>query len=405
MNSLAILPETYRMYNGRNKYFPAGALTDIVNEAEVDRWQYAFEKQFEKYNPEEGLILNVVFPPSTDNTISIETGFLKYLQKEWELYRNTLKQTPVIKKIQVSVSGQLINSATIFKRLQKLLLKNNIQHPGYEFEITGYFENYNKNNFYELFEAGCSRLIIFINDNSHLENVISLITSARTAGIKNVDISLTLSEVLIQNFNDLLSDKITYPNRIIFSRQPFLDKIEMEDITSAIHSINEIFKNIDSILEEKGYYDICMGYYVLPNDPLFKPATDSLLWNILPKCEEDKELQLGLGPGATTGLQTAFSRNISSFNNYKEKLINGKLPVSSVFFMNDKLLKLRLFIENLREYEEVSETYIEGFDSIKTLLSIFSENGLINTRNNKISISKKGQRLIPLMSNLMLANG
>src|SRR5829696_4038302 len=118
-----------------------------------DEWQQNFSKKFGQENHVNGISLYIHLPfceslctycgcnKKITSNHKVEDEYLLAIEKEWNLYRKLMKQTPVIRELHLGGGTPTFFSPRNLQRLIDFILKASISHPRHEFSIEGHPNN------------------------------------------------------------------------------------------------------------------------------------------------------------------------------------------------------------------------------------------------------------------------
>jgi oxygen-independent coproporphyrinogen-3 oxidase len=151
------------------------------------------------------------------------------------------------------------------------------------------------------------------------------------------------------------------------------------------------------MLEEKGYIEIGMDHFALPEDGLTKAfQKQNLHRNFMGYTTTKTDKMIGLGVSAISDSWYGFSQNHKNLKDYYTSLSKNELPVSRGHILNKTDLIIRRKILNLMCHF-VSD--LDGLDisdqlEIKSDLAEFKTDDLINIEDDMIQVKTTGKAFI-----------
>src|SRR5215210_628173 len=143
---------------------------------EVEEWKQLFTKKFAEQNHVAGISLYIHLPfceslctycgcnKKITTNHSVEEEYLQAIEKEWTLYRQLMKQTPVIRELHLGGGTPTFFSPRNLKRLLDFILKSSIIHPRHEFSIEGHPNNTTADHLKMLYRLGFKRISYGVQD-------------------------------------------------------------------------------------------------------------------------------------------------------------------------------------------------------------------------------------------------
>ncbi|MGC4038565.1 MAG: radical SAM protein [Chitinophagaceae bacterium] len=134
------------------------------------RWLELFSDSFHANNPGKGISLYVHLPfceslctycgcnKKITGNHSVEEEYIAAIEKEWLLYRSTMKQVPVIQELHLGGGTPTFFSPENLERLTNFILNRSIRHPNYDFSIEGHPNNTTEDHLKLLLNAGFRRI-------------------------------------------------------------------------------------------------------------------------------------------------------------------------------------------------------------------------------------------------------
>ncbi|HET7899063.1 MAG TPA: radical SAM protein, partial [Flavisolibacter sp.] len=171
MQNEAVNPLLVRKYNLPLPRYTSYPTVPFWNEKiEAETWKSLFVQKFAEQNHVNGISIYIHLPfceslctycgcnKKITTNHSVEDEYLLAIEKEWKLYRQLMKQTPVIRELHLGGGTPTFFSPQNLKRLLNTLLKNSIIHPRHEFSIEGHPNNTTEEHLKTLHGLGFRRI-------------------------------------------------------------------------------------------------------------------------------------------------------------------------------------------------------------------------------------------------------
>ncbi len=431
MKSFEISPLLIRKYNQPvPRYTSYPTVPFWKSDISVDQWRETFADQFHRHNASGGISIYVHLPfceslctycgcnKKITQNHSVEEEYLTAIEKEWKLYRNMVKQTPIIREIHLGGGTPTFFSPQNLKRLINTLTKNSIIHPQHEFSIEGHPNNTTKEHLQTLYSLGFRRISYgvqdldpevqrVINRIQPIENVKRATEEARQMGFTSVNFDLIygLPKQTIQSIRNTINQVIGLkPDRIAFysyAHVPWTSKVQRlfsEADLPADEEKLQLYLEGKELLTNNGYSDIGMDHFALPHDDLYKARQSGTLHrNFMGYTTQNTSLLLGLGVSAISDLGNAFAQNDKTLHNYYEMVNKGSLPVTRGFFLNDQDVAFRKYIKDIscKGYVKFDPTHLDllkkyTFPQLETLAA----DGLVKYDDSGLELTEQGHFFI-----------
>lgn len=352
------LAEKYNKPVPRYTSYPTVPFWNQLNGQE--QWISAFKSKFEEQNHENGIAIYIHLPfceslctycgcnKKITTNHEVEVEYLDALEKEWMMYRKTMKQTPVIKEVHLGGGTPTFFSPRNLDRLINFILKGSIRHPKYEFSFEGHPNNTTIQHLQTLSRLGFRRVSFGVQDNDpEVQRVINRIQpfekvgkvteDARRTGFTSINFDLiyglprqTLGSIE-RTFAQVISLK---PDRIAFysyAHVPWTSRgqrlFDESDLPTAEEKLDLYLTGKDLLLQA-GYKEIGMDHFALPGDDLYVAQEAGRLHrNFMGYTTRKSGLLLGLGISAISDAGNAFAQNSKLLREYYTKVNTGALPV------------------------------------------------------------------------------
>lgn len=348
----------------------------------------------------------------------VELPYIKALLKEWEMYLNILEKPPILKEIHLGGGTPTFFSA---EHLSYLLttIKTSCDLPddvSYSFE--GHPNNTTTEHLQTLYNLGFDRVSYGIQDyNPTVQQAIHRIQSFETVKHiteKSRQLGYTsISHDLIyglpkQSLEDVKNsiDKTTelMPDRIAFYSYAHVPWAKgngqrgySEDDLPSAEEKRQQYEKGKAMLEEKGYVEIGMDHFALPEDELAKAYKNQTLHrNFMGYTTTKTDKMIGLGVSAISDSWYGFSQNHKHLEEYYEHISDGVLPLFRGHILNKIDLQIRRKIVSLMCHfqTDISDLELNTQLEIKHDLSEFVADDLLSINQNHILVYPKGKAFI-----------
>ena len=169
-----------------------------------------------------------------------------------------------------------------------------------------------------------------------------------------------------------------------------------DDLPSAEEKRQQYEKG-KAMLEEKGYVEIGMDHFALPEDELAKAYKNQTLHrNFMGYTTTKTDKMIGLGVSAISDSWYGFSQNHKRLEEYYEHISDGVLPLFRGHILNKTDLQIRRKIVNLMCHfqTDISDLELNTQLEIKHDLSEFVADDLLSINQNNILVYPKGKAFI-----------
>ena len=348
----------------------------------------------------------------------VEIPYIEALLKEWNMYLDILQDKPILKEIHLGGG-----TPTFFdpKHLKYLLdtIKKTCEIPedvSYSFE--GHPNNTTTDHLQTLRQLGFDRVSYGIQDYNpkvqiaihriqSFETVKRITEKSRLLGYTSVSHDLiyglplqTLEDVIstIERTIEIMPDRIAFYSyaHVPWTKGNGQRGYDEKDLPSPDLKRQQ-YETGKKMLEEKGYIEIGMDHFALPEDGLTKAfQKQNLHRNFMGYTTTKTDKMIGLGVSAISDSWYGFSQNHKNLKDYYTSLSKNELPVSRGHILNKTDLIIRRKILNLMCHF-VSD--LDGLDisdqlEIKSDLAEFKTDDLINIEDDMIQVKTTGKAFI-----------
>lgn len=428
MNQIELNPLLVRKYNQPvPRYTSYPTVPYWENHIDKDRWRNIFLQQFHEVNHIQGISLYLHLPfceslctycgcnKKITTNHKVENEYLSVIEKEWDLYRKMMKQTPVISGLHIGGGTPTFFSPKNLERLINYILKGSIIHPRHEFSIEGHPNNTTEQHLKVLYKLGFRRISYGVQDNDPevqkvinriqpIENVERATVLARQIGFTSVNYDLIYGLPLqtMQSMERTINQVIELkPDRIAFysyAHVPWTSKgqrlFDETHLPDADLKINLYLKG-QEMLTANGYTNIGMDHFALPHDELYTAWKNGTMHrNFMGYTYRQSTLLLGLGVSSISDAGTGFAQNEKALLDYYAAINNGDLAITKGYFLNEEDQSFRQYILDIICNGETNFKP-EDLPLIKKysfpVLEIMKQDGLVDYDENGISLTPQGQ--------------
>lgn len=394
------------------------------------KWQQIVRRAFEETNEEKGISLYIHLPfceslctycgcnKRITKNHKVEDPYIKAVLEEWRMYRDILGKKPILRELHLGGGTPTFFSPENLKWLVTTILKDVTIHPVHDFSFEGHPNNTTPEHLQVLYDQGFRRVSfgvqdldmkvqLAINRIQPFKNVKHVTEAARAIGYNSINFDLiyglpfqSLKGVgeTIDKVGELMPDRIAFYS---YAHVPWL-KTGQRGYADEDLPDNEEKRQLYELGKDKltalGYEDIGMDHFSLPEDTLYKAAKHGTLHrNFMGYTVCNTELLIGLGTSAISDAKYGYAQNAKVVEAYKEKVLEGRLPVFKGHEMTEEDLMLRrsiltLLCQNALSIDtKLSKILAEGG---KQQLAVMQEEGLIEASGNILSVTALGRAFI-----------
>lgn len=348
----------------------------------------------------------------------VELPYIKALLKEWEMYLNILEKPPILKEIHLGGGTPTFFSAEHLSYLLTTIKTSCDLTDDVSYSFEGHPNNTTTEHLQTLYNLGFDRVSYGIQDyNPTVQQAIHRIQSfetvkhitekSRQLGYTSISHDLIYG-LPMQSLEDVKNsiDKTTelMPDRIAFYSYAHVPWAKgngqrgySEDDLPSAEEKRQHYEKGKAMLEEKGYVEIGMDHFALPEDELAKAYKNQTLHrNFMGYTTTKTDKMIGLGVSAISDSWYGFSQNHKRLEEYYEHISDGVLPLFRGHILNKTDLQIRRKIVNLMCHfqTDISDLELNTQLEIKHDLSEFIADDLLSINQNHILVYPKGKAFI-----------
>ncbi len=356
----------------------------------------------------------------------VEEPYLVSVLKEWDMYRSMLPSPPVIREIHLGGGTPTFFSPENLVRLIKGITDNSKVVADHEFSIEVHPNYTHEAHLQQLATVGFNRISLGVQDfDPAVQFVINRVQSfektkevvdwARKHGYNSVNVDLIYGlpkqttssiELTVSKIKELKPDRIAFYS---YAYVPWKSKAQRRYTKADLPKASEKWKMYQlgkTLLTAQGYKAIGMDHFALPNDKLFDAVSKGTMHrNFMGYTTTQSKLIIALGASSISDAWTAFAQNEEKVEEYQELISKGVLPIVNGHLLNEEDLTIRKNILDLmcRGFTEIDKKTLDtpALKDSMNELSLLEKDGLVNTKNNTISVTEKGSLFIRNISSVL----
>jgi len=420
----------YNVAAPRYTSYPTMPYWDI-NAFDKGAWQQSVKLSFMESNETDGISLYIHLPfceslctycgcnTRITKNHSVEEPYIKAVLKEWMMYREIMKEVPVIREIHLGGGTPTFFSADNLYLLINGLLDGVHIHPEAEFSFEAHPDNTTVEHLQTLFDLGFRRLSLGIQDfdpkvqfiiNRHqsFEQVQAVTENARRIGYTSINYDLIYGLPLqtmeglassIHQVAELMPDRIAFYS---YAHVPWIKpgqrRFTEQDLPDA-HDKGKLYEIGRGLLKSYGYSEIGMDHFALPDDALFSAElSGNLHRNFMGYTHHHTQLLIGLGVSSISDSLYAFAQNVKVVEDYLRLVNEGELPVFKGHILTEDDLIIREHILNImckgattwNHQKQPRPSLIDAFLRLVPL----ADDGLIDLDSSGLKVTPEGKRFL-----------
>jgi oxygen-independent coproporphyrinogen-3 oxidase len=397
----------------------------------VEDWKETVKRSFDETNAEEGISIYIHLPfceslctycgcnTRITKNHSVEGPYIKAVLREWEMYRDVLGGTPVIREIHLGGGTPTFFSHQNLKQLITGIIGESLIHPKAEFSFEGHPANTTEDHLQTLYDLGFRRISLGIQDfDPKVQFIINRIQSfeqvktvtdvARRIGYTSVNYDLIYGlplQTLEGLTNTMMQVAELMPDRIAFYSyahvpwiKPGQRKFTEKDLPDTREKI-QLYQVGRKLLKSYGYTEIGMDHFALPGDSLLlAESSGNLHRNFMGYTHQHTQLLIGLGVSSISDSLYAFAQNAKTVEEYLGMVNSGELPVVKGHLLTNEDLVIRAHILNImckgethwNYHTNLSESLFEGIERLQAL----ADDNLIDLNSWSLKVTPMGKRFL-----------
>ncbi len=430
MNNLPELIQKYNLPVPRYTSYPTVPFWDPLA-PDKDRWKAIVKKSFQATNSKSGISLYLHLPfceslctycgcnKRITRNHGVEPVYLQAILKEWNLYRDVLAESPVIREIHLGGGTPTFFSPENLTYLLTNLLAGTQIHPQHEFSFEGHPNNTTREHLQALFDLGFRRVSYGVQDLSldvqlainrlqPFENVKNVTEMSREIGYESVNFDLIygLPFQTLESIKDTFEQVISLsPDRIAFysyAHVPWKEKSQRAYSEADLPQDYKKFALYETgreMLLQAGYHDVGMDHFAKTADDLYRARLENRLHrNFMGYTTNNTKLLIGLGVSSISDAYYGYMQNVKTVEEYYEILKQDELPIVKGYFCSTEDLEMRRHIlqiacANHTDWE-ASFCRSKIAEEILPKLKKLVQDGLITLAPTGLKVTPLGSRFI-----------
>jgi oxygen-independent coproporphyrinogen III oxidase len=349
---------------------------------------------------------------------SVEDEYIDAILKEWTLYRELMDDQPVIRELHLGGGTPTFFSPGNLKKLIGGVLGNTIVHPHHEFSFEGHPNNTTKDHLQALYDIGFRRVSYGVQDHNErvqrvinriqpFENVKRAVEDARAIGYTSINFDLIYGlplqtrDTIIETIEQSISLK---PDRIAFysyAHVPWTSKAQRLfnelDLPSTELKM-ELYTTGKQLFIEKGYWDIGMDHFALPEDDLYKAWKEGWLHrNFMGYTTQRTNMLIGLGVSSISDAGVAFAQNHKTLGEYYQCIEHNELAATKGYFLTNEDMAFKNYILDISCHSRAQFSFKDrellrnySFPELEQL----QEDHLITWNEHGVNVTELGRHFI-----------
>ncbi len=356
---------------------------------------------------------------------SVELPYIQSLLKEWNLYLQHLPHKPTIKEIHLGGGTPTFFAPENLQYLLEGILNTADISEHHEFGFEAHPSSTSNEHLQVLYNLGFRRISIGVQDfdneilkiiNRHqpYQEVERVTSVARKLGYTSINFDLVFGLPLqtsahirstIEKVKQLRPERIAFYS---YAHVPWVSPGQRaySEADLATGSAKRMLYTLGcKLLQENGYQEIGMDHFALPQDALFKAKSNKNLHrNFMGYTPLHTNLMIGLGASSISDSWTTYVQNVKKIEEYQALVNDGKFPIYRGHLLSKVDQIIRKHILELMCHSEtdlsLAPLSTEHKDKIFKVLKSLEEDGLVNLKNQTISVSENG---LPFIRNICAA--
>ena len=356
---------------------------------------------------------------------SVEEPYIRAVLSEWEMYKQVIGESPVIREIHLGGGTPTFFSAQNLHLLIDGILNHTQLHTKAEFSFEAHPGNTTTDHLQTLYDLGFRRLSLGIQDfdprvqfiiNRHqtFEQVRLVTEEARRIGYTSINYDLIYG-LPLQTFeglgNTMHQVAELMPDRIAFysyAHVPWLKPGQRrftEHDLPGTHDKSKLYEIGRSLLKYYGYQEIGMDHFALPGDDLLVAEREGRLHrNFMGYTNQHTKLLIGLGVSSISDSGYAYAQNVKVVEDYLQKVNRGELPVfkGHISTPEDRVIRQQILDVMCKgeAHWDTCRMHSDYFLPALTRLKLLADDDLIELSAEGLHVTSIGK---PFLRNICMA--
>jgi oxygen-independent coproporphyrinogen-3 oxidase len=393
----------------------------------TDQWVDAVKQCFIETNDQKGISLYVHLPfceslctycacnTRITKNHRVESSYIKTILTEWNLYKEIVGRTPVIRELHLGGGTPTFFSPENLEALLRPILQHVFFHHDHEFSFEGHPNNTSEAHLKTLYSLGFRRVSYGVQDLDlkvqrainriqPFENLKRVTEQSRSIGYNSVSFDLIYGlpyQTLSSIANTVEKVILLRPDRIAFysyAHVPWLKPgqrgYEDADLPTDVVK-RSLYETGRRLFKEAGYIDIGMDHFALPSDSLaIAHRHGTLHRNFMGYTTNQTDLLIGLGTSAISDAKYAYSQNVKKVEEYSRCINNNQLAVWKGHIQTKEDLTFKRFILDIackgnlkNELQTFTRKQLEDLTRLKS-------DGLIELTDKELKLTETGRIFI-----------
>ena len=402
------------------------------------KWLHTVQTSFKESNHDEGIGLYIHLPfceslctfcgcnKRITKRHEVESPYISYVLKEWDLYCEKFEGKPLIKELHLGGGTPTFFSPDNLKRLIEGILSKSQVAQNHEFSFEGHPNNTTREHLQTLYNLGFRRVSFGVQDYNlsvqkaihriqPFENVQFVTEVAREMGYTSIghDIIFGLPFQTINHVQETITKtKLLKPDRIAFysyAHVPWIKGNGQRGFSEADlpkpATKREQYELGKQLLADLGYHEIGMDHFALETDTLYKAMLSrSLHRNFMGYTASKTQMMIGLGVSSISDSWYGFAQNVKDIKSYYNLLDKNQIPVYRGHILNSEDLIIRTHILNLMCHFETTwnndQMRFNDLPDVLIKLKEMETDGLVDIESKSLQVTEKGK---PFVRNVCMA--
>ncbi len=347
----------------------------------------------------------------------VEKRYIKALLQEWEMYKATFGEAPIIRELHLGGGTPTFFSAENLQYLIEKLLEGAVVPPRHEFALEGHPNNTTAEQLQVLHNLGFNRVSygvqdldlkvqMAINRVQPYANVKYVTEVARDIGFTSVNFDLIYGlpfqtpasiEHTIWQVGKLKPDRIAFYS---YAHVPWAKPYQRR-YTEADLPDNETKRSLYEWgkiqLTQLGYLDIGMDHFAKPEDALCRAYQQGTLHrNFMGYTTSSTDMLIGLGASAISDVKYAYAQNQKEVEDYYQRVDAQSPAVFKGYVLTHEDRAVRQCMLDITCKGELTYMQLDALlnENIQQKLVQMENEGLITFTKNGLKVTAQGHPFI-----------